>query len=59
MKDNWNPSWLFVASPDYFYLDEVDRVIENRGKMDFLPYDYISEEINKKYLSILREFEPK
>ena len=59
MKKNWDPSWLFVASPDYFYLDEVNRVIENNGKMGFLPYAYISEELNKKYLAILREFEPK
>jgi hypothetical protein len=59
MKKNWDPSWLFLASPDYFFLDEVSRIIENNGKMDFLPYAYINEELNRKYLSILKEFEPK
>lgn len=59
MKESWNPSYLFLATPEHFYLDEVDKVIKNEGKMDFLSYSLISQELHDKYLKLLNEFEPK
>lgn len=59
MKENWDPSFLFLATPEHFYLDEVDSILKNNGKMNFLPYSLISEELHQKYLKILNEFEPK
>ena len=56
MLKSWNPSHLFVASPDGFYFDSAATVVENWGKIHPLPTNEISEELQNSYLEQLRDF---
>lgn len=53
----WNPSWLFVCSLDKFYFDKVNKIIENNGHMAALSDEMIPNDLQLRYLEILRDFE--
>lgn len=53
----WNPSWLFVASPDGFFFEPCNSVRNKGGKIARLPYRWISSSLQEKYLKLLCEFE--
>lgn len=54
----WNPSWLFIASPDGFFLDPCNRVANNNGKIKtLLSQKWVDRETQEEYLKLLREFE--
>lgn len=55
MHASWNPSWLFVATLDGFYFDEISEVIQNEGRI--MSFDAIDKDTQDKYLSILKDFE--
>lgn len=55
MHASWNPSWLFVATLDGFYFDEISEIIENQGRIR--PFDRIDDDTQDEYLNILRDFE--
>lgn len=57
MHASWNPSYLFVATLDGFYFDEVTTIIENNGHMQPMRTDRIPESVQEEYLQILRDFE--
>lgn len=57
MHQSWNPSYLFVASLDGFYFDEINKIIENSGIISKLEHDQISYDVQSKYLQILTDFE--
>lgn len=57
MHQSWNPSYLFVATLDGFYFDEINKIIENDGNIKPLKHPQISKEIQEKYLNIIRDFE--
>ncbi|MEX2409896.1 MAG: hypothetical protein WD607_00755 [Candidatus Paceibacterota bacterium] len=57
MTELWDPSWLFLATPEEFYFDPADRVIKNNGKMDPINIESITPEIKEKYLELLNDFE--
>ena len=57
MSESWNPSFLFVATNDGFYFDEVKTICENEGKISPLEHSYIPKELQEQYLQILRDFE--
>lgn len=57
MHASWNPSYLFLATLDGFFFDEVSTIIDNNGRINPLVHARIPEEAQKKYLSILRDFE--
>jgi hypothetical protein len=57
MHESWNPSYLFVATLDGFYFDEINKIIENEGNISPLKHPQISEEIQSQYLNILKDFE--
>lgn len=57
MREAWNPSFLFVASLDGFYMDGVDDIVENQGRISPLSYDVIPKEIQEDYLKVLCDFE--
>jgi hypothetical protein len=56
MLKSWNPSHLFVATPDGFYFDAAKTVVENNGKISPLPIKEISMELQDSYLEQLRGF---
>lgn len=57
MSQSWNPSYLFVATLDGFYLDEITNIIKNNGQIAPLNEPHITAEIQNDYLRILRNFE--
>lgn len=57
MHQSWNPSYLFVATLNGFYFDEIKEIIKNSGNIKHLKHPQISEEIQEQYLNIIRDFE--
>jgi hypothetical protein len=55
MHVSWNPSYLFIATLDGFYFEEITQIIEKGG--DIAPFNEISSEVQGKYLKILSDFE--
>lgn len=59
MSESWNPSYLFIATLDGFYSDEINKIIKNNGKIAELEHPQITKDIQLKYLQILKDFEGK
>jgi hypothetical protein len=57
MHASWNPSYLFIATLDGFYFNEISKIIEKEGDIARLKHPFISEELQDRYLQILRDFE--
>lgn len=57
MSRSWNPSYLFIASLDGFYFDEINKIISNKGEISRLKHSQIPEDLQKQYLQILIDFE--
>ena len=57
MHASWNPSYLFIATLDGFYFNSIEKIIVNEGRVSPLKHPFISEEIQARYLQILRDFE--
>jgi len=55
MHVSWNPSYLFVATLEGFYFEEITQVIEKEGGIS--PLNEIPVEVQQKYLKILKDFE--
>lgn len=57
MSKSWNPSFLFIASESGFYLDEISKIIGNKGEISKFVHPHIPESIQMQYLGILNDFE--
>ncbi|OGZ13842.1 MAG: hypothetical protein A2942_02800 [Candidatus Lloydbacteria bacterium RIFCSPLOWO2_01_FULL_50_20] len=57
MSESWNPSFLFIATNEGFYFDDVKTICENEGKISSLEHPHIPKELQEQYLQILRDFE--
>jgi hypothetical protein len=57
MHAAWNPSYLFVATLDGFFFDEVSKIIDNDGNISKLEHPQIPDSLQAEYLQILRDFE--
>ncbi len=57
MSQSWNPSYLFIATLDGFYMDEIANIIKNNGKIAKLNHPRINDDLQNDYLGILRRFE--
>ena len=55
----WNPSYLFVASPDGFFFEPCNTISQNDGKIGELYSNWATKEKQADYLKILKEFEIK
>jgi hypothetical protein len=53
----WDPSWLFVASPDGFFFGPCRSVVRDGGRITPLSDNWVSKELKAKYLELLRDFE--
>ncbi len=59
VRQHWEVAWLFLATPQGFFFDSINRVIASGGKIPPLPNSWIDSETQKHYLSLLMEFEKK
>lgn len=57
IKASWNPSYLFLATLNGFYFDEVGVIIANNGAVQILPEEIIPKDTQKEYLQLLEDFE--
>jgi hypothetical protein len=57
MHESWNPSYLFIATLDGFYFNEISKILNNEGTIAPLSHPFIPEDIQQKYLQILKDFE--
>lgn len=57
MSESWNPSYLFIASLEGFYFDEINKIISNQGEIHRLKNSQIPEDLQNQYLKILIDFE--
>lgn len=57
MSQSWNPSYLFIATLDGFFMDEIANIIKNNGEITRLNHPKISSELQDDYLKILVRFE--
>jgi len=55
----WNPSWLFVASPDGFFFEPCNTILKNEGAIGPLYDKWVNYSIQTEYLRVLNQFEPK
>jgi len=52
----WNPSFLFYVTPDRFYFNRCEKIIESNGMMSDLLENYVSAKLQEKYLALLNKF---
>jgi hypothetical protein len=57
MSGSWNPSYLFITTLDGFYFDSIENIIKNNGEIPHFNHGQISEDVQEKYLKILKDFE--
>lgn len=55
----WNPSWMFIASPDGFFFEPCNTIVANNGAIGKLYDKWVTLEVQAEYLKLLNEFEPK
>jgi len=53
----WDPSWLFIASPDGFFFAPCSSVVKDAGQISPLSDNWVGPELKAKYLELLRDFE--
>ena len=53
----WNPSHLFIASPDGFFFSPCSYIIRGNGNISPCLEKWVSKENQDKYLKLLNEFE--
>lgn len=56
--ERWNPSWLFVASPDGFFFEPCNTVSNNGGTIGPLYDKWVAQLLQDEYLKLLNKFEP-
>ena len=56
MIASWNPSSLFIATPEGFYFDHADRVIAQCGQIKPLHHRDLPQELQQRYLQLLNDF---
>ncbi len=54
----WNPCWLFIASPDGFFFEPCNSVLNNDGRIGELVNErFVDHAIRDEYLELLKELE--
>lgn len=57
MSGSWNPSYLFIATLEGFYFDSIENIIKNNGEIPKFDNNQIPEDVQERYLQILKDFE--
>lgn len=55
LRNNYGPTFLFLATPEGFYFDSCMSIIE-KGHINRLEENLIPQDVQDKYLSLLIEF---
>ncbi|EKD23753.1 MAG: hypothetical protein ACD_81C00186G0007 [uncultured bacterium] len=57
MRESWNPSYIFLATGDGFYFDDIKTICDNKGEISRLEHSQIPEDLQARYHKILKDFE--
>jgi len=56
----WKHCWLFVATPNGFYFEPCNSIIQKNGMIGLLVNEkFVDHAVRDQYLELLRELEPK
>ena len=56
IHSKWKVVWLFVATPQGFFFDSCYNIIKAEGKISGLSKNWVNEELQDKFLLILKDF---
>ncbi|MGI6340907.1 MAG: hypothetical protein ACOX0B_01715 [Minisyncoccales bacterium] len=56
MFESWKPSYLFLATPEGFFFDKANDILEKEGIISPIDNPKIPKELQDKYREILNEF---
>jgi len=59
MQKSWKNAALFLATPEDFYFDTVEDIVENKGEIKPFRHPKISQDNQAKYLDLVNTFIPK
>lgn len=57
LLDRWDPSWLFVATPEGFFCAPCSSIAKENGTISPLSISWVDKLTQKKYLALLNEFD--
>lgn len=57
MSDSWNPSSLFIATPENFFFGEIEDIIKSKGQIEQFVHPKFDNTLKIKYLKIINDFE--
>lgn len=55
MMEAWNPSYIFLVTQEGFYFDNIKDIVERAGGITSLKHPLIPEDLQNRYLELLRE----
>src|SRR6266849_10312171 len=58
MYESWKPAYLFLATPNGFFFDKANKIIEREGVINKLVHPQIPDELQAKYVELLNDFIP-
>lgn len=56
IEKSWRHAALFIATPEGFFFDQVDTIIENKGVIKPFRHVKIQPKLVEQYLAMLNEF---
>ena len=56
MIASWDPSYLFVVTPEGFYIDSSRTIVDRDGKIEPLGVEHVSVELQERYTKLLNTF---
>lgn len=56
IEKSWKQATLFVATPDGFYFDTVQKIIESKGEITLFKHPKISQEVQIAHTELLNQF---
>lgn len=56
IQERWKLVRVFVATPDGFYFDSCHNILKNEGQIAPLKAEWITDDIQMEYLSLLNQF---
>jgi len=59
MKKSWKYAALFITTPEGFYFDTVENIVENKGEIKPFRHPKINLKNQAKYLELVNTFIPK
>lgn len=56
MLSSWKTAHLFIATPEGFFTDEVQKIVDNNGEISRLEHKQIPRELQDEYTDLMMTF---